>query len=117
MEFDPTFTVSNAFAVVNLLIAVGAMAFTWIRTRRSDVENQFKAGSKRMGETEKRLQSVEEKLQTMPDKDDMHSLQLTLSEMNGEMKATRATMRSIAESQTRLEHSVTRHEDYLRENK
>jgi len=108
--FDPTISLP-------FLLTAAAMLFTWFRTRRSGVDERFKAGSKRMADLELRVQAVELSLGTMPDKDDMHSLQLMLSEMGGDMKAMRATMRSVAESQGRLEIVTTRHEDYMRENK
>jgi len=110
LELDPT--VSLPF-----ILTAGAMLFTWFRTRSSDVEDRFRAGSKRMDALELRAQATELAMANMPDKDDMHSLQLMLSEMGGEMKAIRATMRSVAESQSRLEIITTRHEDYMRENK
>ena len=110
MEFDLTLTWSA-------LIALATILFTWYRTRDQRFEDKFQAGSKRMNEQDLRLQKIEQQLEAMPDKDDMHGLQLTLADMNGEMKAMRATMRSVAESQGRLETIVTRHEDYLRENK
>ncbi|AHD01180.1 hypothetical protein METH_11270 [Leisingera methylohalidivorans DSM 14336] len=89
--------------------------YTWFATRRSNVDARFKAGSDRMNALESRIQSTEQTLSTMPEKDDIHSLQLLLSDMGGELKAMRASMRGIAESQTRLEHISSRHEDYLRE--
>lgn len=116
MEFDPTFTWSNLLTSGSYAIAVGAVIYTWFATRRSDVDARFKAGSNRMNDLEKRIQAAEQTLSTMPEKEDIHSLQLLLSEMGGELKAMRATMRGIAESQTRLEHISSRHEDYLREN-
>lgn len=123
MEFDPTFTWSNIFALAAMVFSLGGAIFTLFRTRRTDVsdkfaavDTRFKAGSDRMNGLELRVQATEQKLATMPEKDDIHSLQLLLSEMGGELKAMRASMRAIAESQTRLEHISSRHEDYLREN-
>jgi hypothetical protein len=69
-----------------------------------------------MDELNLRLAAAEQSIATMPGKDDLHGLQLTLAEMAGEMKAIRVSVRGVAESQGRLESIVTRHEDYLREN-
>ncbi|WP_044008396.1 DUF2730 family protein [Leisingera methylohalidivorans] len=115
MEFDPTFTFSNLLTTGNYAAALGCVIYTWFATRRSNVDARFKAGSDRMNALESRIQSTEQTLSTMPEKDDIHSLQLLLSDMGGELKAMRASMRGIAESQTRLEHISSRHEDYLRE--
>jgi hypothetical protein len=116
MAFDPTFTWANALTLGSYAVAVAAVVYTWFATRRSDVDARFKAGSDRMNRLELRVQTTEQTLATMPEKDDIHSLQLLLSEMGGELKAMRASMRAIADSQTRLEHISSRHEDYLREN-
>ncbi|UWQ93000.1 DUF2730 domain-containing protein [Rhodobacteraceae bacterium M382] len=110
MQFDPTLTWSA-------LIAFATILFTWYRTRDQRFEDKFQAGSKRMNEQDLRLQRIEQQIEAMPDKDDMHAMQLTLADINGELKAVRSTMRAIAESQNRLETISSRHEDYLRENK
>jgi hypothetical protein len=111
-----------ALKTLGLAIPLGGIIYTWFATRQKDVDEAFKAiserldtGSKRMDALELRAQATELALTNMPDKDDMHSLQLMLSEMGGEMKAMRATMRSVAESQGRFETVLTRHEDYLRD--
>ena len=101
--------------VANLLLAVGAILFTLYATRRKDVDVRFKAGSDRMDGHNLRLQALETTIQMMPDKDDQHRLQLTMTEMAGDMKAMRATMRGLADSQSRLEGIVGRHEDYMRD--
>lgn len=113
-----------ALKVLGIAIPLGTVIYTWFATRRKDVDSDFKAvaarlstGSKRMDALELRAQATELALGNMPNKDDMHSLQLMLSEMGGDMKAMRATMRSVAESQGRLEIVTTRHEDYMRETK
>ncbi|UWQ76815.1 DUF2730 domain-containing protein [Leisingera sp. M658] len=115
MEFDPTFTFSNLLTTGSYAVALGCVIYTWFATRRSNVDARFKIGSDRMNDLDKRIQAAEQKLSTMPEKDDIHSLQLLLTEMGGELKAVRTSIRAIAESQTRLEHISSRHEDYLRE--
>lgn len=114
--FDPTISVA-------VVITLGNMLFTWYRTRDRNIEARFKDGSKRMAELElentqikSELKSFEQQIAALPRQSEMHGLQLLLSEMGGDMKAMRATMKSMAESQGRLETIVTRHEDYLREN-
>lgn len=117
MAFDPTFTVSHLLTSGSYAVALACAVYTWFVTRRSNVDARFTEGSKRMNDLDKRVQAVEQKLATMPEKDDIHALQLLLSDMGGELKAMRASMRGIAESQTRLEHISSRHENYLLENK
>jgi len=109
-DFDPTVTLP-------LLVSVAAMAFAWFRTRRHDVDERFDAGRKKMTDLEQRMSAAEMSLLALPGKDDMHQLQLMLTEMAGDMKATRATMRALGESVARQEGIVSRHEDHMRENK
>lgn len=55
-----------------------------------------------------RLQAVEQSLRSVPVKDDLHGLHLSISEMRGDVREMRAIM-------ARLETVVTRHEDHLLE--
>jgi len=60
----------------------------------------------RLARHDTRLSGVEQALRALPAKDDLHGLQLALTELRGEMRETRAIM-------GRLEDIVTRHEDHL----
>ncbi len=109
MNFDPDLVLKYANFI--LTIAVGVYAF--FATRSKGVEEQFKAGSKKFTALELRVELLEMAVKTLPQKEDIHELAITLSEMNGEMKAMRASMRAISESQIRTESIVMRHDDYL----
>jgi hypothetical protein len=114
MEIDPTLTMGNALTAGSYAVALCVAVYTWFVTRRSDVDQRFKAGSKRMADLELRVQAAEQELATVPDKDSFHRLELMLAEMGGDLKAMRANTRAIADSQDRLENIVGRHEDHLR---
>lgn len=101
---------------LSLIIAVASLVFSWWRTRRSAVDERFAAGSSKMADHEKRIQTLEDEVRILPGKDDMHAMQLALANMGGDMKAINVTLQAIAGSQERLEDVVTRHEDYMREN-
>ncbi|WP_158971972.1 DUF2730 family protein [Chachezhania sediminis] len=107
-------TAHRALVFVSLVVSLCSAAYAFFATRRKDVDRRFDEGSKRMDRHDLRLQAVEQAIQTMPGKDDMHRLELHLSEMSGDMKAMSATMMAMAESQTRTERIVSRHEDHLR---
>jgi len=100
-----------------LVVTTAIGVFAWFRTRRHDVDERFATGSKKLADLEKRLSAVEVTLLSLPDKEDIHELQMTMSNMNGDMKAMRVTMRSIAESLIRQEAISTRHEEWMRSNK
>lgn len=60
-----------------------------------------------------RLGALEQALADTPGRKDMHDLHLALSEMRGDLKEMRATMRGNNEVMRRLETIVSRHEDHL----
>ena len=105
---DTTVTLPLIFSIVALLLA-------WWRTRRSAIDELFRAGRKRMDDHDRRVQALEQDVRAMPGREDLHSIQLTLAEMGGDMKAMRVAMKSVAESVARQETITSRHEDYLRE--
>ena len=110
-----------ALKVATLGLSVGAMLVAVIRTRRKDVDGRleranerFTEGARRMDRIDGRLTNLETTVEAMPGKDDVHSLQMTLAEMRGDLKAQNATLLAMAESLKRTESIVTRHEDHLR---
>ncbi|MBM1816244.1 DUF2730 family protein [Sulfitobacter pseudonitzschiae] len=100
-----------------LVVSIGAMVYSFLVNRRKDVDQRFTDGSRRMDRLDGRVASLEQEVKVMPGKDDVHSLQMTLSDVRGDMKAMAATMSAMAESINRTENIVTRHEDHLRENR
>ncbi|MEP1522087.1 MULTISPECIES: DUF2730 family protein [Ascidiaceihabitans] len=99
--------------VFSLALSVGAMVFAWFATRSKHVDGQFKAGSKRMTEIETRVSAVEQQMNAMPSQQDFHRLELTLSEIGGDIKAMRAERGATNEAIARIERVVSRHEDHL----
>lgn len=67
----------------------------------------------RLDNHEVRLNAIEQSLGGMPARDDMHVLQMSLSDMRGDLKEMRATMKGNNEIMRRLETIVSRHEDHL----
>ena len=82
-------------------------------TWRKDIERRFQEGSKRMDRHDLRLQALEQTVQGMPGKDDMHRLELQLSEIAGDMKGMSATMLGMSQSMARTEKIVGRHDEHL----
>lgn len=113
MEWD--FKVTLPF-----LFAVATMVYTWWKTRDQNtnarflaVDERFKLGSERMDRHDTRLNSIEQTLRDLPVKADMHALQLSMSEMRGEMKVMATAMSGSNSLMERLEAVVSRHEDHL----
>lgn len=103
-------------AIISTLMSTGAVVFAWFAGRRKDVDRRLHEGSKRMDHQDLRIQALEQEVREMPDKSDLHGVELKLSEIAGDMKAMSASMRGMHESLQRTEGIVSRHEDHLRGN-
>lgn len=115
MEFD--FRVTLPF-----LLTLGTLLYTWWRTRDRNVEDKFRAvderfklGSERMDRHDTRLNSMEQTLRGLPAKQDMHELQISITELKGELKTMAAVIDGRNSLMERLENIVERHEAHLLE--
>ena len=111
-----TIDIDTGLKIVSLGLSVGAIIYAFFANRKKDTDERFKLGSNRMDDQERRIAALEQTVQALPGKDELHNLEMMLSDMGGDMKAMRATMRGMSESLSRTENIVTRHEDHLREN-
>ncbi|WP_439523193.1 DUF2730 family protein [Marivita sp.] len=100
-----------------LLISVAVGVYAFFVNRRTDVDQRFHDGTQRMNRLQERISNLETEFKQMPGKDEVTDLRLLLADMGGDMKAMTATMHSMAKSMERLENSVTRHEDHLRDSR
>lgn len=101
------------WGLISLAISLLIGLYTFFATRRKDVEERFKQGSRRMDDLTRRMDGVEGTIRGMPGKDDIHQVQLELARMNGSMNEMRAIMGGNQEIMSRLEKIVARHEDHL----
>lgn len=109
MNFD----FDTALKLASFAISVGAMVYAFFVNRRKDVDERFRDGSKRMDRHDGRIATLEQTVQAMPEKEDLHQLQLKLAEMNGSLLRMTAVMDGNAQIMGRLETIVSRHEDHL----
>lgn len=61
----------------------------------------------------KRIDAIELRLAGVPVREDLHQLHISLSDMRGDLKEMRATMKGNNTVMERLEAIVSRHEDHL----
>lgn len=108
-----TFDLDLGIKLATFAISVTAMIYAFFVNRRKDVDRRFADGSDRMDRHEKRISTIEQTVQTMPVKDDMHALQLELVKQTGSLNEMRAVMEGNAKIMARLEAIVSRHEDHL----
>lgn len=110
IAFDTTISLMGLASVI---VSAGTAVFAWYRTRTRDLEDRLKDGSDRMNRHDVRIERIEQTLSSMPVSQDMHKLELRLSEMSGDLKALAAVMQGNTEVMLRLERVVGRHEDHL----
>ena len=116
MELENLQRVYVLFSILSLILSFGAAIYTWFANRRKDVDRRFHEGSKRMDRHDLRLQALEQDVKSMPGNSDLHRVELSLSEIAGDMKAMSASLLGMHESLKRTENAVSRHEDHLRGN-
>lgn len=107
------FDLDLAIKVATFLFSVAAMGVAIIRTRRTAVDDRFKAGSDRMDRHESRIQTLEQTVSGLPSREDVHRIQLSIAEMTGSLGRMEAVMEGNAKIMSRLEAIVSRHEDHL----
>lgn len=106
IPFDPTITAGVVLSII-------LMIYTHFKTRNVGVDDRFKAGDKRITALEKRASVIEQKISSLPEKDDMHRLELEMVKMTGSLSQIQAVMEGNAKIMERLETIVSRHEDHL----
>lgn len=117
MTPQPGFDLGPALVFVLAALNIINIFYTWWRTRDQNVESRFKAGSERMDRIDQRLASVEQTLRGTATKDDMHSLRLGLSSLEGELREIRAISAASAKHGERQDAVLTRIEQFLLEQK
>lgn len=106
--FDLTVTMG---VIVALVIAIVG----WVQSGRKAINDSIAVLTGRLDRHEARIAAVEQTLTNLPARSDLHQLQLSLSEMHGELREMRAGMVAAAERAARQELVVQRVEQYLLE--
>jgi hypothetical protein len=96
-----------------VVLSLMAWIYAFFATRRKDLDRKLEEGRERMDRHSARIDRMEQTLQGMPGKDDMHALQLELIKQTGAMEKMAAVMEGNAKITERLEIIVTRHEQHL----
>jgi hypothetical protein len=111
-----------ALKTLGLAIPLGGIIYTWFATRQKDVDEGFKTvnarldtGSKRMDQHDLEIQSLNHTVGSLPAKEDMHRLELTMADIGGEIKAIGAHIGGQRDVMRRQETVVARIEEYMLE--
>lgn len=108
MNFTFDLTVSLTLIVTLALALLG-----WVRHQLTDVRKGFDTARSERAEIESRLTRVESTVDNLPGQKEIHGVQLTLANINGELREMRAVMAGNSQIMSRLENIVSRHEDHL----
>lgn len=92
---------------------VGSIVYTFIATRRKDVDRRIDELNARLDRQDRRLASVEQGVSLQPGKEELHAIQLEIARMGGQLGRVEAVMEGNAKIMERLEKIVGRHEDHL----
>ncbi len=75
---------------------------------KNAISTDEKADSAQFTEVKSRLQKVEEDIKHLPTKEQVHSLELTMRDMNGSMQALRTEIRPLSASVERIDNFLMR---------
>lgn len=105
-NFDLTVT-------IGVIVTVALAAIGWFRMRHAAIDRRIDDCGQRLDRHDQRIHATEQTLQTLPGKEDLHGLSLSLSEMRGDMRELRASMTGQSQILSRVEAVVSRQEEHL----
>ena len=112
---EPAMTVDADFLikVATILLSLVALVLSLVASRKKQIDARFKEGRDRMDRQATRIVQLEAAVKTLPEKEDIHRLQLELTRMAGSMAEIKQMMAGNDALFTRMESVVARHEQYL----
>lgn len=89
------------FAV--LVAAIGSWVYVWISNRNRARQTEVDELQKRVERHRRELDSLTQRLDMAPDKEDVHALQLAMAEIRGEIGVLAQTVEPLGHALRRLE--------------
>lgn len=93
-------------SVASFFLSIFVGIYTWIATRRKNVD-------RKLTEHDRRIQKVEDGLRHMPESHEVHSILVTLETMRGDIRVLARSLEGQEQIMGRIEAIVSRHEDTL----
>lgn len=90
-------------ASLALLIGIANAVYMWMTAGTRANANQLEELSKRMNQVERRVDKAETEIRNMPDRDMVHRMELTLTEMRGEIGVLSQRLVPVAAISERLQ--------------
>ena len=132
LAVEPAFAQTEGFVFdrtvsISAILAFFTIVFTWFRTRKSsvekrdqevnkrftEIEGRLNEGARRMDRMDARLSATETKITDLPDRENFHSLELSMERMAGNFAVLSTKIESGAEFMTRVDKVLARQEEYL----
>ncbi len=105
MDFE---TLSRWVAFVSIVLSVVTAFWTLVTKSTKPFDDKLADHNKDLKNHDRRIQSVEERMQYLPSKDEVHKMQLAMTEMKGSLSG-------VSKSLEVTERTVRRIDEYLRE--
>lgn len=96
-------------------VSIAALVISLVGSRRREINDRITALTDRLEKAERTGERMNQRMDGLPSKDDIHALELTVTRVASGMEAMNATLAGQREIMVRLEAIVTRHEDHLLE--
>lgn len=104
--FDLTITMG---VIVTVVVAI----LGWSHTRWKAIHARIDTGAERLDRHEGRIGKIEQDMNHLPAKQDVHNIQIAMTEMHGELREMRAASTAANERAQRQDIVLQRVEDYL----
>lgn len=84
--------------LVSTALSVGALVYTWLTARSSANTKALDEHTRKLTEHDRRIQAVEAEQKHAPSKDDVHALQLAISDLTGTVRAQNVQLQSVSQT-------------------
>ncbi|MBP7242946.1 DUF2730 family protein [Amaricoccus sp.] len=108
MNIPVDLTLSAGVIVTVLLAIIG-----WLQMRWGALSKRVDDQAARVEGHAARLTSAEAVIRTLPARDELHRIEVSLASMSGDMKTVSALLAGQRDLMQRMESVVARHEDHL----
>ncbi len=89
-------------SLVIAIIAIAGHAKGWINSGEKQIKDAVEGHAKKLTEHDRRVQSLENEIKHLPDRDSQHRMEIALAQMNGRFAALEEKLKPIAATSERL---------------
>lgn len=108
MNIPVDLTLTTGVIVTLLVTVVG-----WVQLRWRALSDRVDGQAERAERHSDRIVGLEAAIRNLPGRDELHRMEVSVTQMAGEMKAVGALMAGQRDLMQRMEAVVARHEDHL----